>query len=196
MKPTTGRRSAVILSLVVVVAMAGAAAGEARAPVEGVEPPVVPLGEGHIGLDQWAARLERPEDPQEVESGHICLTVALLLRFSRYRGEESEATECSLPPGKHPFVEVLKEWNHRKPRVAAAVLAGGSATKMFLKLRGYKGEMVPLKAIPVQEGESVNQVPLSAFARGYAHPFCIERLTIYDAGGRRIGSQGQERCNG
>lgn len=82
----------------------------------------------------------------------------------------------------------------RKPRTAVAMLFGGGAKTLYLKLQGRRGRFVSLREVTAERLGEISAVPVSYFSRGYAGLFCIQRFTAYDDAGRVVARSGRQRC--
>jgi hypothetical protein len=149
-------------------------------------PASVLLGAGSVGRDYWSAKLQAPVSAQDRDDGALCLLLAV-------GGLELSACTTRRPEAR-PVIKTLRTRWKGHDHIVVAMLFTEDAEKLILKVRGKKSQSFRLKSIPVDQDEPVSGVPLSSFAHGYAGSFCIQKLSVLDAEGKKIGDLGRQPC--
>lgn len=149
-------------------------------------PASVLLGTGSLGRDYWSAKLQAPVTAQGRDNGALCVLLAV---------GGLELSECTTRnPEASPVIKTFStRWNSHD-HIVVAMLFTEDAKKLILKVRGKKSQSFRLKSIPVDQDEPVSGVPLSSFAHGYAGSFCIQKLTVLNSEGKKIGALGRQPC--
>lgn len=166
----------------------------APAESEAKKVPRAELAHGKIGADEWEAAVMAPEFIQEREEGDVCLSISFLEVWPRQEiAEGNEAAQCG-ELGMHEimFESYTKHRGHKRPHSAVAFLLDESASRVVLKLKGHAPEIIRLRHLPSQAVTNGRQ--LAYFARGYAQPFCLQRLVAYDAAGQRVAHLAGRSC--
>jgi hypothetical protein len=181
-----GRPSFRVFATIVVVVCGTLVAGASAA---GTQSHSVLIGQGHIGRYQWSAHVSPAGRLQESEPGALCLDLSML--------EITESSEFDVCGRWRPAIyETARAGTGARPKTAVAFLFDGSATRIYLKLAGRPGAMLPLKQLSVEELGSISTSPISSFARGYSGRFCIERYIAYQDDGHAVYDSGKRRCRG
>jgi hypothetical protein len=198
---STGGRGRVfglpVTGVIVLVTWAiGAPLAFGRAGEEG--PPSVELAQGRIGSDEWAAFVEGPEPGAKGEANAVCLVVGYFEPFpGQTIGEGNEVAQCGpLATGEVMLESYTSHRKGRPARTAVAFVAGGEAQRMRLKLKGEPVDSVRLRHLSETDlGPIGGGRRLSYFARGYAKPFCLQSLVLFDQEGRRVASLKSTACH-
>jgi len=187
-------RAAAICAFLGLVFTCGSFVGRAGAESEAEKVPVAELANGMIGADQWRASAMAPEEVQERKEGNVCLSIFFLEVWPQQeRAEGNEVAQCGeLSTHETMFESYTKHRRHRRPHSAVVFLLDESASRIVLKLKGQAADTIQLRHLTPQEATAGRR--LAYFARGYARPFCLQRLTAYNAAGQRVAHLGRRPC--
>jgi hypothetical protein len=168
--------------------------GRAGAESEAKKVPAAELAHGKIGADEWNAAAMSPEDAQEREEGNLCLAIFFLEVWPQQeRAEGNEVAQCgALGPHEVIFESYTVRRRKKEPHSAVAFLFDGSASQIVLKLKGHVARKIQLRHLSAQAATDGRR--LAYFARGYAQPFCLQRLVAYSSAGQRVAHIGGQAC--
>jgi hypothetical protein len=150
---------------------------------------------GHIGRDEWAAYVERPESQAERAAGFVCPSITMLEFAGREAGEGSSVASCGPVPTDQPTVEYIRGGRRGRIRTVVAVLFPPEVRRVKMRLRGRPAISLAAQHVTLPAYAGLSPVPLAAVVRGFAGRVCIESLLGIDAKGTVLSRLGHPGCS-
>lgn len=170
-----------IASLIISVALVGfAGAAIATANVENED--YAKLGSGSMGNFFWESWVEASP------KGALCVAIQ-----TSEPTAIDETLDCG---GLSPSGVVLTISNGkkgRKERTVVVLVAPGSARRVTVDLGSRGVQTMKLKRLSDAKAKDIGVAPVAYWARGFAGPFCLGKIVVYDSSGQKL-SESQVPC--